>query len=113
MTTRNETEDITVDTCSEFRSIFRIYLKARANAPTTTITVRQGGVLSPVLFAIYIDVLVSRLRSVNIGCILLDVYFGCLLYADDIVLLAHSLNGMQLMLDICTNFGVVLTYLYL
>jgi len=31
------------------------------------------------------------------------------LYADDIVLLAHSLNGMQLMLDICTNFGVVLT----
>jgi len=28
------------------------------------------------------------------------------LYADDIVLLAHSLNGMQLMLDICTNFGV-------
>ena len=68
--------------------------------------VRQGGVLSPVLFAIYIDVLVSRLRSVNIGCKLLDVYFGCLLYADDIVLLAHSLNGMQLMLDICTNFGV-------
>ena len=56
--------------------------------------VRQGGVLSPVLFAIYIDVLVSRLRSVNIGCKLLDVYFGCLLYADDIVILAHSLNGI-------------------
>ena len=29
------------------------------------------------------------------------MYYGCLLYADDIVLLSPSVNGLQLMLDIC------------
>ena len=42
----------------------------------------------------------------DIGCKLVDNYYGCLLYADDIVLLAHNLNGMQRMLDICTDFGI-------
>jgi len=70
--------------------------------------VRQGGILSPVLFAVYVDVLVHRLKSANIGCKMFDIYYGCLLYADDIVLLAHTctLNGMQQMLDICTEYGV-------
>jgi len=52
------------------------------------------------------DVLVSRLRSASFGCKILDTYYGCLLYADDIVLLAHTLNGMQQMLNICTEFGI-------
>jgi len=68
--------------------------------------VRQGGILSPVLFAVYVDVLVYRLKSANIGCKMFDIYYGCLLYADDIVLLAHTMNGMQQMLNICTEFGV-------
>ena len=68
--------------------------------------VRQGGVLSPILFSIYIDVLIARLKSAKVGCMLLDSYYGCLLYADDIVLLAHTLNGMQQMLNICTEYGI-------
>ena len=28
------------------------------------------------------------------------------MYADDIVLLAHTLNGMQKMVNICTEFGI-------
>ena len=44
---------------------------------------------SPVLFAIYVDVRVYRLKSANIGCKMFDVYYGCLLYADDIVLYWH------------------------
>ena len=30
--------------------------------------VRQGGLLSPLLFSIYMDVLINRLRSSGIGC---------------------------------------------
>ena len=49
--------------------------------------VRQGGILSPLLFAVYMDVL--RLRQRGLGCKLFDTFYGCLLYADDILLLAH------------------------
>jgi len=37
---------------------------------------------------------------------LLDKFYGCLLYAYDIILLAHSLNAMRIMLDICDEFAV-------
>ena len=46
--------------------------------------VRQGGVLSPVLFAVYIDGIIDKLEGVRLGCWLGDVFFGCILYADDI-----------------------------
>ena len=32
-------------------------------------------------------------------------FYGCILYADDIMLLSHSLNAMQLMLTICDDFA--------
>jgi len=47
----------------------------------------QGSLLSPVVFSIYIDVLIARLKSANVRCKLLDNYYGHLLCADDIVLL--------------------------
>ena len=62
--------------------------------------VRQGGVLSPVLFAIYMDVLIVRLRDAGYGCRLLNEFYGCMLYADDILLLAHSQNAMRHMLRV-------------
>jgi len=69
------------------------------NAISSTFTisagVRQGGLLSPLLFAVYIDVLIINLRDARFGCKLAQRYFGCLLYADDIVLLAHSLNAIR------------------
>ena len=59
--------------------------------------VRQGGLLSPLLFAVYMDVLINRLQKVGFGCKLVQKFYGCLLYADDIVLLAHSLNAIRQM----------------
>ena len=67
--------------------------------------VRQGGCLSPILFAIYMDVLIVRLKASGYGCQLYGVYFGCLLYADDIMLLSHSLSAMRCMLQICDDFA--------
>jgi len=73
---------------------------------SVTAGVRQGGLLSPALFAIYMDGLISRLKGSNLGCCLNGVYFGCLVYADDIMLLSHSVQTMQSMLDICESFAV-------
>lgn len=63
--------------------------------------VRQGGVLSPLFFAMFIDGLVTRVKSVNVGCYL---SFSCccvLLYADDIILLSPSITGLQLLVNAC------------
>jgi len=50
--------------------------------------VRQGGVLSPLLFAIYVDDLISKLRQSGYGLHIGSLFIGSILYADDIALLA-------------------------
>jgi len=44
--------------------------------------IRQGGILSPLLFNIYIDSVIHALRVSDLGCHLVDVYVGCIAYAD-------------------------------
>ena len=46
------------------------------------------------------DVLIVRLRSSGFDCYLFGVYFGCLMFADAILLLAHTVSGMRHMLKI-------------
>jgi len=67
--------------------------------------VRQGGLLSPALFAMYIDKLIQLLKSSGLGCRYNDTYIGCLCYADDIVLISHSVTVMQKMLRLCDVFS--------
>ena len=67
--------------------------------------VKQGGVISPILFSIYYDELITRLSSSRYGCRLSDKFVGALAYADDITLLCPSLHGLQEMVNICAHFG--------
>ena len=41
-----------------------------------------GGVLSPVLFALYTDVLIRSLRNAGFGCHLLNEFYCCILYRN-------------------------------
>ena len=50
--------------------------------------VRQGGILSPSLFGIYMDDLSSLLNTSRIGCHISDVCIYHVLYADDLCLMA-------------------------
>ena len=47
--------------------------------------VKQGGVLSPILFTIYVDELLTRLRDAHLGCHIGSLFCGALGYADDVV----------------------------
>ena len=71
--------------------------------------VRQGGILSPCLFAIYLDFLSSSLNSCVTGCYLNLISVNHIIYADDICLISPSFSGMQKLLDICGNVGTHLS----
>ena len=66
---------------------------------------RQGSVLSPCIFAIYMDELLQDLRNLGVGCHIGDVFMGAAGFADDVILLAPSRVAMQMMLTVCQEFG--------
>ena len=51
---------------------------------------RQGSVLSPTLFSVYLDDLLQELRHLGVGCHVGGVWVGAAGYADDLILLAPS-----------------------
>jgi len=55
--------------------------------------VRQGSVLSPSLFGVYVDDIVTRLHASQLVFIVL--------YADDILIYAPSLQELQTIVNIC------------
>jgi len=61
---------------------------------------RQGGMLSPRLFARYVRELIANITSCGIGCNVGGLAINILAYADDLVLLSPSWFGMQQLLDI-------------
>ena len=68
--------------------------------------VRQGGILSPKLFAIYVDDLSRELTLCNSGCYIDHQCMNHVMYADDICLMAPSAIGLQKMLDVCFDFSL-------
>ena len=63
--------------------------------------VKQGGVLSPTLFCVYIDGLLSMPSKTEYGCYIGPHFVGALAYADDLVLLAPTPTAMRRMLAVC------------
>ena len=68
--------------------------------------VKQGGVLSPTLFNLYIDRLLVTLTNSGLGCHINGIYtVGALSYADDITLSCPSMQGLNKMMNIYNNFA--------
>ena len=66
--------------------------------------IKQGGVSSPKFFSLYVNDLVSELRKHGVGCHLIRLFVGCVLFADDLALLSPSRRGLQKMIDICSLY---------
>ena len=74
-----------------------------SNIYHVTAGVRQGGVLSPLFFAVYVDDLILSVQQKGLGCQIGILNYSVLLYADDIVLMCASLSGLQLMINCCID----------
>ena len=66
---------------------------------------KQGAILSAILYCVYTNDLFVTLRKLKIGCFIGNTYVGVVGYADDLFLLAPSLDGLQEMLKVCENYA--------
>ena len=86
----------------------------------TSAGVRQGSVLSPLLFNIAMEGLVDRIVKSGVGVRIQDANdravgarlrdragrtIGVILYADDIAVVAESKQDLQKLLDVCNDFA--------
>ena len=74
--------------------------------------VRQGSILAPFLFAIFIDDVLVKLGSSGLGCHLKSVCFNAIMYADDLLLLSTSITELQKLIDLANmlinSLGLIL-----
>ena len=75
--------------------------------------VRQGGILSPRLFAVYVDDLSKHLHDARSGYFIGHQCINHVMYADDICLLAPSALGLQKLLEMCYMASAKIMTLFL
>jgi len=66
--------------------------------------VRQGGVLGPYFFAVYLDDLsneLNNIKAIKAGCYIGEVLSNHLMFADDICVFCPSVCWLQRILDVC------------
>ena len=66
---------------------------------------KQGGIISPLLFNFFIDDLIRQCCNLNIGARIGKVNVSIIAYADDLVLISPIKKHLDLLLGICGNFA--------
>jgi len=72
---------------------------------TVTNGIRQGGVLRPYLFAVYLNELSIQLGSARVGCTVGNVVVNKLIFAGDKRVFSPSISGLQCLLIICGDYA--------
>ena len=97
------------------RLLMFIYMKQYANVKWNNIFsnmflltngVRQGGVISAILYCFYGNQLFHELRRRGYGCCVNGFYHGIFGYSDDNLLLAPSEYALQKMLEILPTLTI-------
>jgi exonuclease III len=85
------------ETCVRWGDVYSEYTQFKCG-------VRQGGVLSPYLFAVFIDDVIKPVQRSQFGCHFGLLNFSIILYADDILLISPSVAGLQQLIHLVENY---------
>ena len=66
---------------------------------------RQGLVLLPALFTVYVQELLYKVKALSTGCHTGATFLGVVAWSDDFLLTAPTRGAMQAMLDTCSSFA--------
>ena len=75
------------------------------NSFNVTRGTRQGSLLSPLFFNIYLKDLMCRLQSCNEGVLIGDRFFNSFAYADDISIFSSTVCGLQNLINVCSEYA--------
>ena len=67
--------------------------------------VKQGGILSPHLFNIYMDDLSVNFNKLQIGFLYAGTTMNHMMYADDLCVFSPSVAGLRKLTDCCAEYG--------
>jgi len=70
------------------------------------IGVKQGGVISPRLFALYICAIIEAVEGTKVGAVIGNMLLNIMMYADDIILVSFARICLQRLLDLVGEFGL-------
>ena len=79
---------------------------AQSNIFKVVTGVKQGGILSPFLFNIFVDPLIESIIESKVGAKIGAIDTNIISYCDDIFLLFSCPNHGQLMLDKCQDYAI-------
>jgi hypothetical protein len=79
---------------------------AKSNIFKVVTGVKQGGILSPFLFNIFVDPLIESIIESKVGAKIGAIDTNIISYCDDIFLLFSCPNHGQLMLDKCQDYAI-------
>ena len=71
-----------------------LWKKSKSDVFTVNNGVKQGGILSPILFCVYIDELLTRINNSGLGCHIGHKSYAGLGYADDVTVLTTSVKAL-------------------
>ena len=74
--------------------------------------VKQGAVLSPKLFTVVLDGLLDNLLQSGVGCRIDNIFAGEFGYADNITLLAPSVDALKITISICEEYAYEFSILF-
>ena len=72
---------------------------------STTCGLRQGSLLSPILFNVFMNDLSDRLKESGVGLHIKEEWYNNIMYADDVALVSPSASGLQDLINICEQYA--------
>jgi len=89
-------------------TILELWFRVSVTCVSLTAGVRQC-VFSPFLFVVFTDGIADKVQSLNVGCYISTMCCCIFLYADDILLIAPSVSGLDMYINqrksMCIRLG--------